>query len=366
MNRPLLTVICLASAVAVPEPKPRLLKPVPLEISAPLQYVSAARELPDGRIIVTNARQSTVLILDPRTGTATPIGQAGGGPDRYAKPGGLYAGPDGATLLFDRGQTRVFTISPRGELQGSRSVARRGVRTSADDFDLQRVDAAGRVYFSERSGGSLADSKHEAVLMRLDAESQTLDELATLRLPDGKTIAGGDGMTFWRGFIGSPADGWGVAPDGRVAVVRADPYRVEWISRDGKITRGPVIDITPLPMTEADKRHHTERARQRGGVSIGMTGGGKTDMADLGLLFAETKAPFNPQEVLVSPDGRVWVLRTQPLEVADIVYDVFDGAGRRVDRVQLPADSRIVGFGARAVLVRTDANGRFELRKFAL
>jgi hypothetical protein len=192
MNRPLLTVICLASAVAALEPQPRLLKPVPLTIGTTLEYVTAARELPDGRIIVTNARQSTVLMLGPRTGTATPIGQAGGGPDRYAKPGGLYAGPDGATLLFDRGQTRVFTISSRGELQGSRSTARRGVRTSFDDVDQQRVDAAGLAYFSEtRSLGTM----REAVLMRLHAETQTLDELATLRLPDGKTIAGGDGLT---------------------------------------------------------------------------------------------------------------------------------------------------------------------------
>ena len=127
-----------------------------------------------------------------------------------------------------------------------------------------------------------------------------------------------------------------------------------------------MIDITPLPMTEADKRHHTERARQRGSVSIGMAGGTKTDMADMGLLFAETHAPFSPQDILVSPDGRVWVLRTQPVDVTEIVYDVFDGAGRRVDRVQLPAASHIVGFGTRAVLVRHDANGHVELRKFAL
>ena len=172
-------------------------------------------------------------------------------------------------------------------------------------------------------------------------------------------------MIFTRSFIGSPADGWGVAPDGRVAIVRAEPYRVEWISPDGTVTRGPAIEITPLPMTEADKQAYRERAKARS-ASVGVAGGSGAGADDLGLLFAETKAPFNPQDVSVSPDGRVWVMRTQPFGVAEVVYDVFDRTARRADRIQLPAGSRIVGFGGASVLVRHEGNGRTELRKYAL
>jgi hypothetical protein len=49
------------------------------------------------------------------------------------------------------------------------------------------------------------------------------------------------------------------------------------------------------------------------------------------------------------------------------VYDVFDGRGVRIDRVELPARSRVVGFGRGAVYVsERDADDLPHLRKYAL
>jgi hypothetical protein len=166
--------VLLLLLVAAPEPAPRPLKQLPLRIASQLTHVSAARELVDGRVIITDARRPAVWLLDPATGTLTTLGAAGGGPDRYAKPGGLYAGPDGSTLLLDRGQTRVFTISPGGALRASRSIARRGVTGSSDrDLDLQRVDTRGFAYFvdihADESGPGV---QRYAPLVRFDAEAQ--------------------------------------------------------------------------------------------------------------------------------------------------------------------------------------------------
>ena len=367
MPRLLLLPPILAAVIAHGgEPPARALTPLPIRVGAALTHVSAAREIPDGRLLITNAKAPSVLLLDLAKGSVMPVGAAGGGPDRYATPGGLYAGPDGATLLLDRGQTQVFTISARGELQGSRSIARQGVTTSSSaDIDRQRLDAKGFAYFVDfhRPGATLGSP--ESTLVRFDATTQKAEVVAKLRRAEMRTTQGGDGLTLGRRIIGSPEDGWGVAPDGRVAIVRADPYRVEWISPGRAAVRGPVVEYTPVPITEADKQRHA--ALTGGSVSIGQTGGTGGEMPALPTLFAATKPPFEPDDILVSPDSHVWVMRTQPFEAATTIYDVFDSQGRRVDRIQLPGGSRIVGFGRNAIYARSNsADGRCELRKYGV
>ena len=86
----------------------------------------------------------------------------------------------------------------------------------------------------------------------------------------------------------------------------------------------------------------------------------------LETMFAATKPPFTPENVMVSPAGHVWVQRITAAHVTDVVYDVFDSAGKRMDRVKLPENSRVVGFGSSSLLVRfKDPAGRCELRKYA-
>ena len=353
---------------AAAEPEPRALKQMPLKIATPLTHVSAARELADGRIVVTNQSPPSVTLIDPASGAATSLGEAGAGESRYARPGGLYGGPGGATLLIDRGQTRLFTISASGQLQGSRSIARRGFSSSSDaDRDLQQVDARGLVYFEEGQNrfAPLGNVSRDVPLIRFDAEAQKGETVAQIRKPDARSVPGGDNVVYSREIIGSPADGWGVAPDGRVAIVRAEPYRVEWHAAGGKVMRGPDVAVTPLPMTEADKERYQSMRRGRG-PSIGRVGGGRADASGLEMMFAATKPPFAPENVVVSPAGQVWVQRTMPAEVTDVVYDVFDSSGKRIDRVKLPEDSRVVGFGSSSVLVRVKVPaGRCELRKYA-
>lgn len=358
----LAAVVSLAAA-QINEPSPRTLRPLTIRVDTPLTEVTAVRELPDGRLLISSAKKSSVVLLDPVKGSVSPVGAAGGGADRYAMPGGLYAGPDGMTLLIDRAQARVFSIDANGTLQGSRSIARRGVSESSDGVDLHRVDARGHVYMVDRHRRGESLDAREATLVRFDPATQALEPLARLRRAEMRVIPAGDGVTLGRQVIGSPADGWGVAPDGRVAVVRAEPYRVEWISPAGDVTSGPVVEYTALPMTDADKAHHA--ASQRGRVSIGPVGGPGTDLSKLETLFATTKPPFEPGGVLVSPDAHVWVVRTAPVDATTVTYDVFDGRGRRTDRVSLPRGERIAGFGPGVVYsVRVQDNGECELRKY--
>src|SRR5204863_306938 len=137
---------------------------------------------------------------------ATTIGSAGVGEQQYVQPGGFYGGPAGTTLLLDRGQARVLTIDKGVRITASASIAVHGTQSSSNrDIDLKRVDSRGFAYFSEHAGRGTS-----APLLRFDPVKQARETVTTLRLPEAKETAVGDGMFFGRTIIGSPADGWGV------------------------------------------------------------------------------------------------------------------------------------------------------------
>src|SRR5215213_3589860 len=66
---------------------------------------------------------------------------------------------------------------------------------------------------------------------------------------------------------------------------------------------------------------------------------------DLKPEFAKVK-PALDLEAIHRPRGRLWVGRYGAAGAKQVVYDVFDRRGARVDRIALPAWSRIVGFGS--------------------
>ena len=359
-----LSLLILAAPSLTAEPAPRKPAAVPLKLTPPPLHVSAAFELPDGRIVVSDAKTPAVLLIDPVSGAVRTLGSVGANQDQYVRPGGLYAGTDGGALLLDRAQLRVTAISRAGVLGRTYSIAVKGVTGGSDaDVDLQRIDHRGFSYFAERNFfGASGTSRPSWPLVRFDPIKQLKEKIADLN--QGETTAVTEGnMTRSSAVIGSPADGYGVAPDGRVAVVRGDPYRVDWFGVDGKVTRGPEITYDPVPMTDADRAAHKASAGR--GASVSVSGGSGGSLSGIEPRFAATKAPFSPGDIVVSPDAHVWVMRSRAAAAVDVVYDVFDARGQRVDRLVFPAGSRVVGFGAGSVYIRETApGGSVTLKKY--
>lgn len=350
------------------EPPPRAPAELPLRVEGALGHITGAYELPDGRVLLTDEKRPAVSVLDPKTGQASVVGSAGVGPGQYVRPGGIYGGGAREILVLDRAQTSVHVFSTTGAYVRTYSIAVAGVTSSSDGVDLQRLDGRGHSYFTERSGRLesrlTGGPPAPAQVIRFDPVKQQRTVVTDLRQPDTKTVPGGDGMVFSRAVVGSPADGFGVAPDGRVAAVRAEPYRVEWVAVDGKVTTGPAIAVDTLPMTDADKAEYKAKYGGAGGataVGVGSTSG-RGGLSGLEPTFAATKAPFSPADVIVSPNAHVWVLRTRPAGATTAIYDVFDASGRRVDRLEFPAGSRVAGFGANTVYITDEA--RSMLKKY--
>jgi hypothetical protein len=343
--------------------------------------VSRIRELPDGRILVSDPKEPALHVIDLATGKRVHLGRKGAGPGEYARPGGLFAAAGDTTFVLDRGQARYIVVDPSGKIVESRSVRTTGGRSFTDaDVDLQQLDGRGRIYADSRGGpgglfamgrasGKSGGTIDSIPLMRLDVATRTYkDTLGWLRIPSMHTAAG-SGMIIPGSTMFAAADAWAVAPDGRVAFVRATPYRVQWLNLDGRITTGPITEVPRLRVTEQDKDEARKAIGDSTGVLIGKSDGTTKPnvMKQPEMTFAEFKPPFDASEVFVSPDGRVWIKRETAAGLHDVIYDVFDQRGVRADRIQLPARHRIVGFGKRAVYaVELDEDDVPHIRKFTL
>ncbi len=330
------------------------------------------REMPDGRVLIADPLGQALALADLAAGTADTIGRVGQGPEEYRQPDAVYAFPGDSTLLVDLGNARLTVLGPDGSFGPTMPIAQgepRGPGLGGMMMVLpQDVDGRGRIYFQPpgfRPGAALPDS---GFVVRMDRSTGTFDTVATVKLQElNRSTSGGAGNQSVRisAVPYSPRDGWAVAPDGRVAVVRSNGYYVEWIHPDGRVVKGPQVPFRPVPIRRAEKQEWV--ARRNNGIAIGISiangvrqtsfsRGGSRGGSDLDRYdWPDTKPAFNPTSARVDRDGNLWVERYGPANSAR-GYDIFDANGALQARITLPAGRQLVGFGQEAAvyLVFTD------------
>lgn len=107
-----LTITTIADAQ---NPPTRKLSRPQAEFAEPFTDVGSVRELSNERVVVVDARELTVKLVDMRGGTSTLVGRNGDGPGEYRWPGRLYALSGDSTLLQDAGNGRLMIIRPDGK-----------------------------------------------------------------------------------------------------------------------------------------------------------------------------------------------------------------------------------------------------------
>ena len=341
------------------------------EFAEPFTRVSGVRELRDGRLIVADQRDQTLQRIDLGTGTATPVGRRGSGPNEYDMPVDAFAMPGDSTLVFDPNNQRYLVVGPDakpagtftlGDATGMRAIGRR----------VRGVDAQGRLYYQGSSVPALdgndglpREALDSVPIVRWDRKSGRHDTLGMIKGTEmqlGGSSRGNRRVVMFRQQPLAASDDWAVAPDGRVAVARSGKYGLDWIA-NGKRTAGGAVAYTPIRVTAADKKEWEQQARSaRPMMHAGSGGGGRLPPppppdADE-MEWPEVKPPFTASAALVTPEGEAWVRRTVPAGEKRPHYDIFDAQGRLVAKVVLPEGTRLVGFGKDvAYLVRTDEDG---------
>ena len=361
------------------ERPPRRFGEPPAEFPAVFSVIRAVMALPDGRLVVSDPQENRVSLIDFPNGTSRLLGRVGEGPREFKRAAGLYRAPGGGVWLFDHELRRLLPVLPSGALEDVIQVPfgglAGGVPTHGPD-DLT-FDSLGHTYSANRLGDFTAPTD---VVLRRRPGSRPDTVTKLLRAVTKALNAKRSGLGDYQTVLFSPRDAWVVAPDGWTAVARAAPYRAEWIPFSGTTVSGPAISHKPIRISKEEKEFIAAGAGGwRGITSVTLVmvspagpkppGAGAPRPSEE-VRFAKVKTPVNLRDdrwPLLDERGRLWVQRSLPFGMKVSVFDVFDRSGNLVDRVELPAGSRLVGFDQHWIYAaRLDPDDFEHLQRFPL
>ena len=234
------------------------------------------------------------------------------------------------------------------------------------------VDTLGRIYF-EGMGGMGAGPQDSASISRYDRTTGTIEVVGKAWQTPPVVTRSGDNISMSLVRM-APNDDWAVGPDGRVAVIRANGYYVEWLMPGGEVVTGPETPFQARTISYSDKEANLEETSTAGlGISISRNSAGATSMqmsrGGFGMggdepavedqTWAETFPPFRTRRTVVSPTDHAWVERWLPVDQEPRI-DIFGPDGVRKGSVAIPRNRRLIGFGEGpdradvAYFVRTD------------
>jgi hypothetical protein len=235
------------------------------------------------------------------------------------------------------------------------------------------LDDFGRIYFEAMGGGPGQGPSDSAGVSRYDRSTGTTDIVAMAWRTAPIVTRSGNNVSMSLPRM-APNDDWAVGSDGRVAVVRANGYYVEWHLPDGQVVTGPDTPYEILPIGYADKEADLERSSgdglavaimrdNSGSTNMQMSRGGFRGGGDAPTVedqeWGETFPPFQTRRSIVSPLYEVWVQRWLPGDRPPMM-DIFGPDGGLKGSVVIPDRSQLIGFGKGpagadvAYFVRTD------------
>jgi hypothetical protein len=337
-------------------------------------YLSHIRELSDRRILAADPISQVLLRLDFDAGTADTIGRQGAGPQEYDGPDMVLPLPGDSTLLVDLGNGRLIVIDPQGEFVKWTPMTAAAGEGQSRTLHPRSVDAAGHLY---------ADAPHF-----VESPPDTLGIHKIDRASGEEIQVAKRWRTEYVRREKRPMlvlyDDWAVGSDGRIVVVHANDYSVEWFLPDGSVIKGPPNSAEPFPVGPAEIEAEIEIMATEGTFStVHVSENGSEDLRmrrgipasffeDRGRFeWPETIPVFRVGRTIVSPRGDAWVHRMMPAG-ADERVEVFDGDGSRLGYAVLPPRSRIISFGYGteankiAYVTRTDDMGLVWLERYRI
>jgi hypothetical protein len=348
-----------------------------LEITFDQEFsrVTALREFSDGRAVVLDSKERVVYLLDPRTRAATRIGREGAGPGEYTRPNGLVSLPGDTILIADGGNNRYLVLGPGGRVLSTMPPVRIQPNPNTTyGVDINATDAQGGMYFL-LPRGLVQQQDAGTPVVRFHRGRASFDTVGRVFMPaltTGAQQSAGGGASF--GMIAptpfAARDEWVVAPDGSLAVVRTEPYHVEWTSPGGVVVRGAAVAHDAIPVGSAEKEEWRLEARSRTGMLTTTDAQGKTTQRLVPVpepaSWPKTKPPFVAPAMIAS-DGTVWIERSRAVSDPATSYDVFARDGRHLERVTMSRNRRVAGFGRGVVYVTSkDDDDLLRLERYRL
>ena len=383
-----------ASAQTIPV---RTIGPILATSTENVGQAVTVRGTSDGHVIVGAGQRQKVYAFDSTLKNFTMVVDSGAGTGMIPiRTTGVIPYLADSTLLPDFGANALHVLDATGKQVRSMAPPRAqdlmflGIPAA---FGRPGLDPKGRLIYRIQAppnmrpmptpGGSqkvemTPVNPDSSAIVRGDFDTRKIDTLAWMKTPS----QGRMGMEMKENPAGGPpnitmhmlmnpfamADEWALLSDGTVAIVRAHDSHIDWVDPDGSKRSSPKMPIDWKRYTDAERTQRVDSIRKVADEQIKraltqQTGaGGPQIKFDLGIVpdseFPEFYPPIQAGSLLADLDNHLWILPTTSTNAANgFTYDVVNRNGEIVERVQLPKDHVLVGFGPHNVVYLTKAEG---------
>jgi len=345
----------------------------PVEFAEPFSALTRMLELRDGRILLHDARERKLGVVDFAAGEFREVARQGAGPLEYRTVLSMIRLPGDSVMLLDLGNQRALLMTPDGRPVRTSAMGEVGGDVSSMiGRPLARdADARGRLYGTHRGlvvgGGQMSQSDSVAIVRIAGASIDTLALYGASSSPSSRMV---DGVVTMRAR-GFPAlDGWAVFPDGRVLLVHSERFVPELILPDGSRRMAAAVPFTPVSVTAADRAAHMDEAREQyRGLRMPAPPGGTSPRFEVAEpeKWQTHMPPLASTTILVDSRGRAWVHVRERSGSAGERHDLLDADGKLVDAVRMPKGVRLAGMGKGVLYgAREDEDGLIYLQRYPL
>ena len=368
-------------------------------------------------VILDPGLANAFILADSTSGQLNSYGTRAGGLIRYAADSTLFVDPAGLSMFVIDPSGKIARVASVPRSQDAGSLGNNLIGTPGVDAAGRLVYRGGGLRITQQGGKGaggpvMPDFPDSAAIVRVDLATRKVDTAAYYKIPKTKMniVQTDKGMTATSELNPMPiVDDWAVLSNGSIAIVRGQDYHVDILKGDGTIASATKIPFDWQRLSDEEKvavidsaKAALERARAAGpadgnavvaggargagpgaapggmvvmsfrtDVGGGDGGGAGTKIASMGggmqpSFISASELPdyrpaFNQGAARADEDGNLWVRTsaTRAGAVAGVIYDVINGQGALVDRVQLPAGRTIAGFGKGGVvyMVARDKTG---------
>jgi hypothetical protein len=337
----------------------------------------SVRELSDGRLMVASGSDPLLCVVDFATGASVALSRRGDGPGEFRDASRLYRLSGDSTVLEDRQGLRWIVFDGARPIHTWRSwgTGFNGPWIVGFDDRGRMLELRGFAFGRAPNGPqrrSHADAESLWVLVHHRSAKAAefldgrIDTLVVLRgWSRGVTTAQaeakpGFGMEWWITNPLSTEEQALLFPDGWIAIVRMQPYRVQWRTPDGSVIEGPPLPFERVEVSATQKRYAISRRYPPPKPAFEP----EAFAAWPEILPAIQSGAATRDALFGLPDGRLAVLRTSDARLPGNRYDIVDRSGRLSARLVLAENERVLGFGAQAVYVAvSDEDGLEVVRR---
>jgi hypothetical protein len=306
--------------------------------------LTSVRELSDGRVLLSDPREARLVVGDFNSQNLVQLSKTGRGPGEYVLAAPFHAIGGDSTISAD-GLSKRWLIFNRDRIVDTRTASDRAVMTvrfayGFDDFGGVLTNALPAL--PKGSSSQLQPESTVVVLVsRADGQTQFVTRLQSPRAPGPQTPPA----------ILKAYEQAVLASDGWIAVVRLDPYRLDWRTRDGQWIYGKPIPVRAQPIDEAERNEYRRSVPTAQGATA--------------FKWPDVLPPFTPGwPPIIAGNEYVLVRRARSAHFDGVRYDVIDRRGELERQLILRKNERILGFGTKSVyIVAADESDLETLRR---